>query len=64
MIEPGKRSGQPCVRGLRITVWDVLNWLAGGMTEEEILEDYPELEKEDFLAVYEYAARLGKRIAP
>lgn len=62
-IEPGKRSGQPCVRGLRITVWDVLNWLAGGMTEEEILEDYPELEKEDFLAIYEYAARLGKRVA-
>lgn len=62
-IEPGKRSGQPCVRGLRITVWDVLNWLAGGMTEEEILDDYPELEKEDFLAIYEYAARLGKRVA-
>jgi uncharacterized protein (DUF433 family) len=62
-IEPGKRSGQPCVRGLRITVWDVLNWLAGGMTEEEILEDYPELVKEDFLAIYEYAARLGKRVA-
>ena len=62
-IEPGKRLGQPCVRGLRITVWDVLNWLAGGMTEEEILEDYPELEKEDFLAIYEYAARLGKRVA-
>lgn len=62
-IEPGKRSGQPCVRGLRITVWDVLNWLAGGMTEEEILEDYPELEKEDFQAIFEYAARLGKRVA-
>ena len=62
-IEPGKRSGPPCVRGLRITVWDVLNWLAAGMTEEEIREDYPELEKEDFLAIYEYAARLGKRVA-
>jgi len=62
-MELGKRSGQPCVRGLRITVWDVLNWLAGGMTEEEILEDYPELEKEDFHAVYEYAARLGRRVA-
>jgi uncharacterized protein (DUF433 family) len=62
-IEPGKRSGQPCIRGLRITVWDVLTWLAGGMTEQEILEDYPELEREDFLAVYEFAARIGKRVA-
>ena len=41
----------------------MLNWLAAGMTEEEIREDYPELEKEDFLAIYEYAARLGKRVA-
>jgi uncharacterized protein (DUF433 family) len=44
-------------------VWDVLNWLAGGMSEGEILADYPELEQEDFQAVYEYAARLGKRVA-
>ncbi|HXB75178.1 MAG TPA: DUF433 domain-containing protein [Candidatus Acidoferrales bacterium] len=42
-IEPGKRSGQPCVRGLRITVWDVLTWLAGATTEQQILDDYPEL---------------------
>jgi len=56
-IEPGKRSGQPCVRGLRITVWDVLGWLAGGMTEQEILADYPELEADDFRAVYDFAAR-------
>lgn len=63
MVEPGKRSGQPCIRGLRITVWDVLGWLAAGMTESEILEDYPELEREDFRAVYEFAARVGKRIA-
>jgi len=62
-IEPGKRSGQPCIRGLRITVWDVLQWLATGATEEEILIDYPDLEKEDFQAVYEYAARLGRRVA-
>lgn len=59
-IEPGKRSGQPCVRGLRITVWDILGWLAAGKSEEEILEDYPELEKDDFRAVYDYAARLGR----
>ena len=60
-IEPGKRSGQPCIRGLRITVWDVLGWLAAGMSEEQILGDYPELDKEDFRAVYDYAARVGRR---
>ncbi|MEQ1947124.1 MAG: DUF433 domain-containing protein [Bryobacteraceae bacterium] len=62
-IEPGKRSGQPCIRDLRITVWDVLKWLAAGMTEQEILEEYPELEREDFRAVYEYAAKMGQRVA-
>ncbi len=62
MIEPGKRSGQPCIRGLRITAWDVLNWLAAGMTEQQIIDDYPELELEDFRAVYEFAARMGRRI--
>jgi len=62
-IEPGKRSGQPCIRGLRITVWDVLGWMAAGATEEQIIADYPELEKEDFRAVFEYAARVGRRVA-
>lgn len=62
-IEAGKRSGQPCLRGLRITVWDVLSWLAAGMTEQEILDGYPELEPADFLAVYEFAARMGRRVA-
>ena len=62
-IEPGKRSGQPCIRWLRITLWDVLNRLAAGMTEQRIIEDYPELEHDDFRAVYEYAAGLGKRVA-
>lgn len=62
-IEAGKRSGQPCVRGLRITVWDILSWLAAGMTEEEILDDYPELEPADFRAVYDFAARMGRRVA-
>ncbi|MEN6535808.1 MAG: DUF433 domain-containing protein [Bryobacteraceae bacterium] len=62
-IEPGKRSGQPCIRGLRITVWDVLGWLAAGMSEEQIINDYPELEKEDFRAVFEYAAQVGRRVA-
>jgi len=62
-VEPGKRSGQPCIRGLRITVWDVLSWLASGMNEDEILGDYPELEKDDFRAVYDFAARMGRRVA-
>jgi uncharacterized protein (DUF433 family) len=56
-IEPGKRSGQPCIRGLRITVWNVLGWLAAGVNEETILADYPELESADFPAVFDYAAR-------
>ena len=62
-VEPGKRSGQPCIRGLRITVWDVLGWLAAGRSEEQIISDYPELEKDDFRAVFEYATRVGRRVA-
>lgn len=62
-IEPDERSGQPCIRGVRIPVWDVLTWLAAGMTEQEMLKDYPELESEDFRAVNGFAARLGKRAA-
>jgi uncharacterized protein (DUF433 family) len=54
-FEPGKRSGQPCIRDLRITVWDVLGWLAAGESEEQILRDYPELEPADFRAVFKYA---------
>lgn len=53
-IESGKRSGQPCIRGLRITVPDVLGWLAAGMSEQQILDDYPELELEDIRAAREY----------
>jgi len=60
-VEAGKRSGQPCIRGMRITVWDVLEWLAAGVPEDEILSDYPELEREDFQAVFAYAAEFGKR---
>jgi uncharacterized protein (DUF433 family) len=62
-IEPGKRSGQSCIRGLRITVWDVLGWLAAGVKEEQILADYPDLEADDFRAVFEYATRVGRRVA-
>lgn len=54
-LEPGKRGGKPCVRGLRISVEDVLGWLAGGMSQEEILEDYPELSREDILACLAFA---------
>ncbi|MGD0628218.1 MAG: DUF433 domain-containing protein [Terracidiphilus sp.] len=61
-IEPGKRSGQPCIRGLRITVWDVLGWLAAGATQEQILEDYPDLEPQDFQAVFDYAVKMGRRV--
>lgn len=61
-IEPGKRGGKPCIRGLRITVWDVLGWLGAGMTEAEILDEHPDLEKDDFPAVYQFAAETGRRI--
>ena len=55
-IEPGKRSGKPCIRKMRITVYDVLSYLAAGMTYEEILEDFPYLTREDILACLSYAA--------
>ena len=55
-LEPGKRSGKPCIRGMRITVYDVLELLASGMTHEEILEDFPYLTNEDILACLSYAA--------
>ena len=60
-VEPGKRGGKPCIRGLRITVWDVLGWLGAGMTEDEILDEHPDLEKADFPAVYQYAAEAGRK---
>ena len=55
-IEPGKRSGQPCIRGMRITVRDVLEYLAGGMSVEEVLADFPELTIEDVRAFLAFAA--------
>lgn len=55
-VESGKRSGKPCVRGLRITVGDVLGWLAGGMTYEAVVHDHPELELADILACLAWAA--------
>lgn len=61
-IEPGKRSGKPCIRGLRITVTDVLEYLAAGMTEDEILADFPDLEREDIRAVLAFAADRERRL--
>ncbi|MDN5872551.1 MAG: DUF433 domain-containing protein [Nitrococcus sp.] len=55
-MEPGRRGGKPCIRGMRITVYDVLDWLAHGMTEAEIIEDYPELAVEDIRACLAFAA--------
>ncbi|WAS06300.1 DUF433 domain-containing protein [Gloeomargaritales cyanobacterium VI4D9] len=55
-IEPNKRSGKPCIRGMRITVYDVLSYLASGMTNQEILEDFPYLTQEDILACLQYAS--------
>jgi uncharacterized protein (DUF433 family) len=61
-MEPGKRSGQPCIRGMRITVQDVLEYLAGGMTAEEILADFPELTAEDLRACLAFAADRERRL--
>ena len=55
-IKPGKRGGKPCIRGMRITVYDVLEYLASGMSEREILQDFPYLTKEDILACLGFAA--------
>lgn len=55
-IEPGKRGGRPCIRGMRITVFDVLSYLAAGMTAAEILDDFPYLTQEDILACLAFAA--------
>ena len=55
-LEPGKRGGKPCIRGLRITLQDVLEWLASGMETADIIADFPELTKEDVMACLAYAA--------
>ena len=62
-IEPGKRSGQPCVRGMRITVHDVLSYLAAGMSHQEVLEDFPYLTEEDIRAAISYAEELVEQEA-
>jgi len=62
-ITPGVRSGKPCIKGTRITVYDVLEYLAGGMTEEQILADFPDLTREDIRACLAFAAARERRLA-
>lgn len=61
-LEPGKRGGKPCIRGLRITVYDVLGYLAAGMSMAEIVADFPELSEEDIYAALAYAAEREHRL--
>lgn len=62
-IEPGKRGGKPVIRGLRITVYDVLEYLAAGMSEDEILADFPELTRDDIRACLAFAADRERKLA-
>jgi uncharacterized protein (DUF433 family) len=55
-IEPGKRGGKPCIRNMRITVYDILNWMASGMSREQIIADFPELRDSDVSAALKFAA--------
>jgi len=61
-IEPGKRGGRPCIRNMRITVADVLGWLAAGRTHQQILDDFPELNEDDIRACLAYAADRERRL--
>ena len=63
-IDPGQRSGQPCIRGMRMTVKDVLEYLASGMSRQDILEDFPYLENEDITACLDYAAHREEHLRP
>jgi uncharacterized protein (DUF433 family) len=62
-IEPGKRSGKPCIRGMRITVSDVLDYLAGGMTVQQVLADFPDLTEEDVRACLAFAADRERKLS-
>ena len=62
-IDPAVRSGKPCIKGTRITVYDILEYMAGGMSEEEILSDFPDLTKEDIRASLAFAATRERRLA-
>ena len=61
-VDPGKRSGKPCIRGLRITVSDILEYLASGMTEAEIVADFPDLSSDDIRACLAFAAERERRL--
>ena len=61
-IEPGKRNGKPCIRGLRMTVYDVLEYLASGMTHEQILRDFPSLTETDIRACLAFAADRERKL--
>jgi len=60
-LEPGKRGGKPCIRGMRITVYDVLEYLASGMSYDQLLKDFPDLEREDIFAALAWAAQAQRR---
>jgi uncharacterized protein (DUF433 family) len=62
-VTPGLRSGQPCIRNLRITVWDILKWLGTGASHAQIISDYPELTEEDILATLQWASNLKDKAA-
>lgn len=62
-IDPEVRSGKPCIRGTRITVYDVLEYMAGGMSEDEVLDDFPALARDDIRAVLAFAAARERRLA-
>jgi uncharacterized protein (DUF433 family) len=62
-MEPGKRGGKPCIRGLRITVYEVLEYLASGMSQEEIVRDFPDLTIEDIRACLAFAADRERRLS-
>jgi uncharacterized protein (DUF433 family) len=62
-VDPEVRSGKPCIRGTRITVYDILEYLAGGMTEEQILRDFPDLVRDDIRATLAFAAARERRLA-
>ena len=61
-MEPGKRGGKPCIRGMRITIYDVLEYLASGMSQEEVLKEFPYLTEQDILACLAYAADREKHL--
>jgi uncharacterized protein (DUF433 family) len=62
-VDPAVRSGKPCIKGTRITVYDVLEYLAGGMSEDEILNDFPDLQRDDIRAALAFAAARERRLA-